>query len=318
MLTYVGVDVAKSSLEVAALSAAGEITRVQFGNCANAHQALVTWLGNYDLCHVVCEATGSYHQRLVKHLQACSVRVSVVNPAQARDYAKSQRRRNKTDGVDALLLAQYGRERGPEQAPAPVGVQQSLARELEALSQDLTRLKNRLEAAAAGVTYPQVITSLRRRIEALEKEKQALEDELKGDLEQDRRQELRLLESIPGIGTRTACLLLAELGDPLRFATARSLVAYAGLTPERCESGSSLHKQSHISRLGSAHVRRLLYMPALSGLRYNPLLKAFFERLVARGKARKAALVACMAKLLRIAYGVLRSGQPFDPAYARA
>lgn len=126
------------------------------------------------------------------------------------------------------------------------------------------------------------------------------------------------MQSIPGIGARTACLLLAELGDPLRFSTARSLVAYAGLTPERCESGSSLHKQSRISRLGSAHVRRLLYMPALSGLRYNPLLKAFFERLVARGKARKAALVACMAKLLRIAYGVLRSGQPFDPTLARA
>ena len=179
-------------------------------------------------------------------------------------------------------------------------------------------MKNRLEAAQAGVTHPQVVTSLRRRIEALEKEKQALEDELKGDLEQDRRQELRLLESIPGIGTRTACLFLAELGDLLRFSTARSLVAYAELTPEHCESGSSLHKQSRISRLGSAHVRRLLYMPALSGLRYNPLLKAFFERLVARGKARKAALVACMAKLLRIAYGVLRSGQPFDPAYARA
>ncbi|WP_342606920.1 IS110 family transposase [Truepera radiovictrix] len=226
--------------------------------------------------------------------------------------------RNKTDAVDALLLAQYGREREPEQAPPPVGVQQSLARELEALSHDLTRLKNRLEAAQAGVTHPQVVTSLRRRIEALEKEKQALEDELKGDLEQEKPQELRLLQSIPGMGTRTACLLLAELGDPLRFATARSLVAYAGLTPERCESGSSLHKQSHISRLGSAHVRRLLYMPALSGLRYNPLLKAFFERLVARGKARKAALVACMAKLLRITYGVLHSGRPFDPAHARA
>jgi transposase len=317
MLTYVGVDVAKSTLEVAALSGDGEIQRIRLSNSEDAHRALVTWLRRYELCQVVCEATGSYHQRLVKYLQACSVRVSVINPAQARDYAKSQRRRNKTDGVDALLLAQYGRERQPDQAPAPVGVQQSLARELEALSQDLTRLKNRLEAAEAGVTHPQVVTSLRRRIKALEEEKQVLEDALKHDLEQNKAQELRLLESIPGIGKRTACLLLAELGDPLRFSTARSLVAYAGLTPERCESGSSLHKQSHISRLGSAHVRRLLYMPALSGLRYNPLLKAFFERLVAKGKARKAALVACMAKLLRIAYGVLRSGQPFDPTLAR-
>lgn len=186
MLTYVGVDVAKSTLEVAALSGDGEIERVQFGNYEEAHRALVTWLGTYELCQVVCEATGSYHQRLVKHLQTCGVRVSVINPAQARDYAKSQRRRNKTDGVDALLLAQYGRERQPEQAPAPVGVQQPLARELEALSQDLTRLKNRLEAAKAGVTHPQVTTSIRRRIKALEEEKQALEDELKHDLEQNK------------------------------------------------------------------------------------------------------------------------------------
>lgn len=317
MLTYVGVDVAKRTLEVAALSGDGEIERAQFGNCEDAHRALVTWLGRFELCHIVCEATGSYHQRLVKHLQAGGVRVSVINPAQARDYAKSQRRRNKTDGVDALLLAQYGRERQPDQTHVRDGVQQSLARELEALSQDLTRLKNRLEAAQAGVTHPQVITSLRQRIKALEDEKRTLEDKLEDELKRDNLQELNLLQSIPGVGTPTACLLLAELGNPLRFTTARSLVAYAGLTPERCESGSSLHKQSHISRLGSAHLRRLLYMPALSGLRYNPLLKAFFERLVARGKARKAALVACMAKLLRIAYGVLRSRRPFDPAHAR-
>lgn len=268
MLTFVGVDVAKRTPLVAALSGAGgEIERIRFGG-EEAHRALVTWLGRFALCHVVCEATGSYHQRLVEHLQRCRVRVSVVNPAQAQSYAKSQRRRNKTDGVDALLLAQYGRAREPEQAPASSGVQRSLARELEALSQDLTRLKNRLEAAQAGVTHPQVITSLRRRIGALENEKHALGDELEGELEQ-----LRLLESIPGIGTRTACLLQAELGDPLRFSTARSLVAYAGLTPERCESGSSLYKQRHISRPGSAQVRRLLYMPALGGLRYNPLLK---------------------------------------------
>ncbi|WP_041947291.1 IS110 family transposase [Truepera radiovictrix] len=91
MLTYVGVDVAKESLEVAALSGDGEILRVQLGNDEAAHQALVSWLGKYELCQVVCEATGSYHQRLVKHLQACGVWVSVINPAQARDYAKSQR-----------------------------------------------------------------------------------------------------------------------------------------------------------------------------------------------------------------------------------
>lgn len=317
-MTYVGIDVGKQGLDVAALLESGETQRWRFGNASEGHKELLACLEGFEGCRIAMEATGSYHQPLLQALQQAGFFASVLNPAQASYFIKSQHRRNKTDKVDALWLALYAKERKPAAAPAANPSRQSLAREIEALADDLTRLKNRLEAAERGVTHPEVIASLKRRIAALEEEKRALEAGLQLDTRQTNELELALLESIPGMGVRTACRLLAELGDVRRFASARGLVAFAGLTPMRFESGTSVSKQSHISRLGSAHLRRLLYMPSLSAIRYNPILKAFFERLVARGKSKKAALVACMAKLLRIVYGVLVNQQPFDPARAGA
>ncbi len=258
------------------------------------------------------EATGSYHQRLAQMLQQKYAR-SVLNPAQVSYFSKSQHRRNKTDSSDALTLV-YAKERQPTPTLTPAPLRQSLARELEALSDDLTRLKNRLEAAEQGVTHSEVAASLKRRIAVLEDEKHTLEEKLERETKNVNHHELTLLQSIPGVGVRTACLLLAELGDVKRFASSRKLVAFAGLTPMRFESGSSVMRRSR-SRLGSAHVRRFLYMRALAAIRYNPVLKSFFTRLVENGKNKKAALVACMGKLLRIVYAVLVHQRPFDPAY---
>ena len=239
--------------------------------------------------------------------------MSVLNPAQVSYFVKSQHRRNKTDKADALWLAVYAKERQPAASLVLSLSRQGLAREIGTLSKDITRLKNRLEAAEAGSTHPKVIASLKRRIASLEEEKKELEQELERETKNTHEQELSLLLSIPGVGVRTACLLLAELGDVRRFADARKLVAFAGLTPTQFESGSSVLRRSSISRLGSTHLRRILYTPCLSAFRFNPIVKAFYERLLARGKHKKAALVACMAKLLKIVYGVLTHQQPFDP-----
>jgi transposase len=130
-------------------------------------------------------------------------------------------------------------------------------------------------------------------------------------LKQSCPEQLELLQSIPGVGLRSACLLLAELGDFRRFRSARSLVAFAGLTPMRHESGKT-SRYSAISRMGSAHLRRLLYMPALSATSWNPRVKTFYLKLIERGKPKKVALIAAMAKLLRIIYGVLVSAKPFS------
>jgi transposase len=312
-MTFVGIDVSKLTLDVAALSVTGEVQRERFGNTSQGHTELLGWLERFPDCRVAVEATASYHQRLTSSLQEHEVYVSVLNPAQVSYFVKSQHRRNKTDKADALWLAVYAKERQPAPSLAANLSRQSLAREIGALSKDITRLKNRLEAAESGQVHGEVVISLKRRIEALAEEKRALEGALEQETKRSSERELSLLLSIPGVGVRTACLLLAELGEVRRFESARKLVAFVGLTPTRFESGTSVVKRSHISRLGSSHVRQILYMPCLSAIRFNPIIKAFFERLVQGGKHKKAAVVACMAKFLKIVYGVLTHQKPFDP-----
>ncbi len=317
-MVFIGIDVSKARLDMAALLATGEVQRAEFGNTSQGHVELLGWLERFPDCRVAVEATGTYHQCLTAALQAKGVFVSVLNPAQVSYFVKSQHRRNKTDKADALWLAVYAKERQPDATLALNLLKQGLAREIGTLSKDTTRLKNRLEAAEAGQTHTKVIASLKRRIAALEEEKEELEAGLEQETRNDQAQDLALSLSIPGVGVRTACLLLAELGDVRRFANARKLVAFAGLTPSQFESGSSVLRRSSISRLGSSHLRRILYMPCLSAVRFNPIIKVFFERLVARGKHKKAALVACMAKLLKIVYGVLTHQRPFDPTLVGA
>lgn len=144
-----------------------------------------------------------------------------MNPRQALGYAKSQNRRNETDIVDALLLAQFGLQRRP--AATFYAAVQQVARELAALNEDLGRLRNRLEAAEQGLSHREVVNSLERRIGLPEKEKEQLKKQLQVELENSQPQQLGLLQSIPGIGLHSASLLLAELGDVLRFRSARSL-----------------------------------------------------------------------------------------------
>lgn len=313
-MTFIGIDVSKANLDVAALATTGEVQEREFENTARGHIGLLAWLEQFTSCRVVVEATGSYHHRLTMMLQDNGVYVSVLNPGQVSYFVKSQHRRNKTDKADALWLAVYAKERQPAPTLSLNLLRQSLAREIGALSKDITRLKNRLEAAENGQVHGEVVVSIKRRIAALEEEKRVLEEELEQETKGRHERELSLLTSIPGLGVRTACLLLAELGSVRRFASARGLVAFAGLTPAKFESGSSVARRSAITRMGSSHLRRILYMPCLSAIRFNPLIKVFFERLVEHGKHKKAAVVACMAKLLKIIYGVLTHQKPFDSA----
>lgn len=317
-MVFIGIDVSKSTLDVAALCEAGEVKHQQFSNTQAGHAELGLWLKDFAVCRIVLEATGSYHERLAQALGVMGAHFSVVNPAQTSYFVRSRHRRNKTDKADAVMLAVYAKERQPEPTLLTNPLPQSIARELNTLQEDLTRLRNRLEAAEQGLTHPEVLVSLQRRSDALEAEKRALEEELEQETKSIDPQELELLTSIPGVGLKTACMFLAEIGDVSRFATASKLVAYSGLTPALFESGSSVNRRTRISRLGPSSLRYLLYMPSLAAIRHNPILKGFFDRLVKKGKNRKAAVVACMAKLLRIMYGVLVHQRLFDVNYSKA
>lgn len=310
-MCWVGIDVSKDYLDVCVLEATGELKYEQVENNEAGFATLGTELKPRDP-HVVIEATGIYHERLQKHLQDLDMCVSVMNPRQILGYAKSQNRRNKTDAVDASLLAQFAKERQPTPSPGLKSEDaKTILREIGALNKDITRLKNRLSAADSGLSHQAVKDSLKRRLKRLKEEKATLEEALEVALE-DQKADLELLESIPGIGKLTACYLLAEIGDLRRFGSAAQLVAWAGLNPMRHESGTS-KAYTAMSRMGSSTLREVLYMPALTAIRFNPRIRDFYDGLVARGKLKKVALVAAMATLLRVAYGVLVSNQPFKP-----
>jgi transposase len=225
---------------------------------------------------------------------------------------------NKTDQADARLIAEYAqRERPPAWRPAPAETQelQALVRRRDDLRALAAREKGRL--AAPGLTRA-ARQSITRTTRFLEKEADRLQrqaDDLiaaSARLRADR----ALLESIPGVGATTAQAILAELPSPSQIPSAEQAAAYAGLAPRQYQSGTTVRKRTRLSKAGNARLRKALYLPALTAIRFNPLLKALYERLVAAGKAKMAAVGVCMRKLLMIAYGVLKNRTPFDPSWA--
>jgi len=322
MQGYVGIDVSKERLDVMLLR--GEQREGQhFTNTPTGYGKLAGWLKRRmkaSQVQVCLEATGPYGEGVAQSLYEQGYSVSVVNPARIKGYGASQMQRNKTDKLDAALIADFCRTQQPEawQPPSPeVRQLQQRVRHLEDLMQARQQAQNHLETpsldAALVQNWQAQITLLDAQIAQT---RQAIIDHL--DHHPDLKRQADLLRSIPGLGDLTIGKLLAECRDLSAFRDVRQLVAFVGLNPRQHISGSSIHKRAHISRTGSASLRAALYMPALSAMRFNPLLRAFADRLRARGLAGKAVVCAVMRKLLHLVYGVLKSGQPFDPNWALA
>ena len=199
--------------------------------------------------------------------------------------------------------------------PAPeVRALQALVRRLETLEEMRVMEENRL---SSGVECVAVQASLQEHLvylqQQVEKTRQQIQDHI--DQNPGLKEQAKLLESIPGIGETTAALLLAELGDIRHFDNARQVAAFAGLVPRIRESGSSLRSRARLSKVGSSRLRKSLYFPAITALRFNPLIKALGLRLSAQGKPKMLIIGAAMRKLLHLAYGVLKSKRPFDPTF---
>jgi transposase len=319
---WIGIDVSKRKLDVALLDARGKLKQRVFANDAAGCGELHQWLigrGVTPLAGRICmEATGPYSETSATALVDAGWVVAVVNPARVKGFAQGELLRNKTDSADAALLARFCARMKPEpwQAPPPaVRELRALVDRLQVLRDMQQQERNRLEAHAAD----QVVSpSIREHINWL----QACADKLQTQIDDHidahplLAKDAELLNSIPGIGQVTTPKVLAFLGDVRRFANAKALAAFIGVTPRLKESGSSVRGRSMISRAGHAQMRKALYMPALVAARHNPAVRAFSERLRASGLAPKAVVGACMHKLAVLIYGVLRSGVPFDPRIA--
>jgi len=314
----IGIDVAKETLDVFLINGSQQSYK-QFGNDPAGYRQLVAWLKQkrVDQAHACLEATGQYSDGVAEYLYQQGLAVSVVNPARIKAYGNSKLRRNKTDKAEAELIALFCAEQNPAPwtpPPAHFKELQALVRRLDDLQVNLDQEGNRLKSGTKSTT---VIDGLKAHIAFLQEQigqvKRAIKDHIKQHPELQKQQEL--LISIPGIGELTAAKLLGEVRSFAEFEDARQLAAYAGLTPKNFYSGSSVRKKSILTKTGNANLRKLLYMPAISAKRWNPIIRPFCERLLASGHNSMEVIAAAMRKLLHLAYGILKSGRPFDPNY---
>lgn len=310
--TILGVDIAKLKFDVCLLTPQGPRTHT-FANSARGQAALWRWAARHHATalHVCLEATSRYGEALALAAHAAGHTVSVVNPARIHFYAQSTLARNKTDRLDARLIADFARTQSPRPWSPPTAARQdlqALTRQRATLVVDRQRYQNQLATAR-----PCLRPLLRQLIRTLERAVEQLAAQTQRHLATDPalQQSAAWLQSIPGLGALSATALTAEL--PPDLVQARSAVAWAGLNPRQRQSGSSLAAPPHLSKTGSAHVRRLLYMPAMAALRHNPPICALGHRLRAKGKPGKVIVVAAMRKLLHQICGVLKHRCFFDP-----
>jgi transposase len=269
--------------------------------------------------HACLEATGTYSEALANYLHTAGHIVSVINPAVIKAFASSELSRTKTDKADAGLIARYCLKHKPaawSSPPPEISELQALLRRLDALMDMRQQESNRLEA---GINAASVKASVSDHIAYLDQQIAQTQSLIKEHINNhpSLKQQRDLLSSIPGIGDLTAAKLLAEIIDINHYSSARQVAAFAGLVPRHNQSGTSVRGRSRLCKVGAARLRKALYFPAIVATRHNPVIKALSQRLRERGKCPMLIIGAAMRKLIHIAYGVLKSGKPFDPSYGK-
>jgi transposase len=310
-----GIDVSKKTLDATLIFDNRTLSK-QFKNSAEGFKLLAAWLESLEIeqVHVCLEATGTYSEAAALFLHERGHLVSVVNPLRIKGYANANMQRNKTDRLDAQLIASFCQTQEPDQwlpPSAEVKQLQALMRRIEVLEEMRQAEENRLANSVSEVQ-----PSIGRMIALLTEEIRELERQIKEHIDRhpNLKEQSRLLQTIPGIGSRTAQLLLSEI-EFERYRSARSVAAQAGVTPRKRQSGTSL-KQTNLSKLGNARLRKALYFPAIVARQHNEIVKEFAERLKKRGKAPMQIVCAAMRKLLHIAFGVLKHNRAFDSSLA--
>jgi len=304
---YVGIDVSKETLDVAMTNRSAPF---QVPNDPKGYAALVKHLRQAAVQQVILEATGGYERPVVAELVASGLPVVVVNPRQVRDFSRAVGILAKTDRIDAVVLARFAEAVRPEIRPLPDEqarhLQETLARRRQLVQMRVAE-GNRL---AQAVTAP-VRRSIQALLRAIERQlddiDQGLDDAIQACPAWRAKEDL--LQSVPGVGDQTARTLLAELPE-LGTCTRQQIAALVGIAPMNRDSGHWRGRRR--IRGGRPTVRSSLYMAVLAGIRHNPWVRDHYQRLVAAGKPKKVALVACMRKLLTALNAMLRDQHSWE------
>jgi transposase len=311
--TIFGIDISKNTFDV--MDCSGKHNQFE-----NNQIGFVKFLKLLDSdSHCVMEATGYYHYQLAHYLVENKIMVSVENPLSIKRFIQMKLSRIKTDKSDAKMICLYGQER--ELQPW-VGYSKNqmecfqMMRLLETYTKQSTAYKNKLQAEQTlGNPSKDVVGSLKRSLKNLEKESQKIEEILLKLVKEDYQEMLTVVQSISGIGSKTALLLLVVTDGFTRFESSGQLCSFCGLTPSIRQSGTSVKGRSRISKIGNAKLRNLLFMCSFTACKHNKACKAIYDRIVNQGKSKKLALIAVCNKLLKQAFAIAKSGVEYNPNY---
>ena len=308
---YVGIDVSGDSLEVAAFLG-GDAFTVDYDN--RGLEKLTKRLKRLKPLRIVVEGSGGLEVPLVGHLGDAGLPVIVVNPRQARDFAKATGELAKTDRIDARVLAHFGEAVKPELRPLPDKKTRAMA-ELVARRRQLIEMVVAEQNRARRLGTDEVRRAIAEHVEYLKRQVAEIDGELREQVKDDPAwtEDLAILESAPGVGSTTAFALRALLPE-LGSLNGRKISKLVGVAPLNDDTGKRKGKRSIWG--GRADVRQVLYMAALVASRHNPAISVFYQRLVGKGKAKKVAIVACMRKLLVTLNAMIRSRTAWDPVLA--
>ncbi len=306
MCKVIGIDISKASFDVSFREKEGHFYHEKFSNDLQGYKLFKKHLSRQDVC--VMEASGPYYLKLSHYLHEQQFKVSVVNPLQIKHFVRMRMIKAKTDKKDAQMIAIYGeREQPVLWAPnhSHVSKLQQIHTAIEGLHKQASILTNQLEAFGQFPDFDRELRrDLRDMLRSVKNKISKLEARMEDITLKHYQDTFKALKSIPGIGNKTAIMLIALTNNFTRFNSSKKLSAYVGLAPRIYESGTSIKGKGHITKMGNRHMRKLLYMCAWSAKRTNHQCKQMYDRLKERGKPEKLIKVAIANKLLRQAYGI--------------
>lgn len=314
-----GIDCSKDFLDVALIEGEKVIFTGKFSNQTVGFEKLLKHLKGIEL--VVMEATGPYYLPLALFLKENQIPVSVVNPLVIKRFCQMKLSRAKTDKKDAILIAQYGQMERPTLWEAPDDLTfeiQQIETYLEGLKKRRTIVYNQLHSFThTGKLSKALEKDLKREIEEYDSKISDKEREIQQLLENEYGKTLEHLKTIPGIGKRSATLLIVTTNCFKNFKSYKQVISYFGLAPRIFESGKSVRGKARICKMGMSQVRKTLYMAAKSAIKCNKACKELYDRLRAKGKAYRVALIAVVNKLIKQAYAIVSNGSPYRSDFVK-
>ena len=319
MQNVIGIDVSKAKLDICALLDR-KIRKKTVENSASGFKSLRNWISknNINNPHFCMESTGCYSEGVAEFFHELGFKVSVVNPLQIKTFRNTKLIRQKTDSVDAQVIAEFCLQNNP----APWNPRSPEKKELHNINVRISELKAEVNRALNALENKNVseliLKSVHDEIKFLKNQIDLLENEVRNIINSNKhlKEQFDKVTEIKGVGEKLALTIIADMPDVSNFQKSGQFAAFAGVSPAHFQSGSSVRGKSHISRLGSKSIRKVLYMSALVVKNHNPYFQKFVQKLRKKGKSPKVIIVAIMRKLLCILFGMLKNSSHFDPNLA--